>query len=247
MKTYFSKMITMMLLLAGSLFTGCEKSSDREPNPDFEKLKGIWVNDQSLALQFVDFYSESQGRFGLFSKNLKSYDVFNYQLIGDQIAIDFVEDDIPGEFLHGITFMGKDSLRMSGLTVIPENPDITYRRRNIITERENDAILIGMNDIYYDFQHDFRLEPDSLLNDSRCPSGAECVWAGNAAVRFKLIVGGNDQYLFTLNTHPDYQGNQIIDGIKFELKEVMPYPVVGERINYFDYEFKITAVKRGDD
>ncbi len=236
-----------MLLLAGSLFTGCEKFSDREPNPDFEKLKGTWVDDQSLALQFVDFYSESQGRFGLFSKNFRHYDSFNYRLFDGKIAIDFVEDGIPDETLHGLIFLGRDSLQISDLTVIPENPNITYRRRHIITERVNDTIILGMNDMYYDFENDFRLEPDSLLSDSRCPAGVECFWEGNAAVRFKLIVGGNDQYLFTLNTHHSFQREETIDGMTFKLVEVLPYPDINADFNYWDYKVKILAYREGED
>ena len=141
------------------------------------------------------------------------------------------------ETVYNLIFLNKDTIEISNLTVIPENPNKLYYRRDIVTEKQNDTIAIGLSDIYYDFENDFRLQIDSVTNDSRCPYGAECIGAGHVDVRLDLIVGGNYHSQFTLNT--TYKKETIIDGINYKLVQVSPHPVVNEKIDYPNYRIKI--------
>gem|GEM_PF-6174754 len=54
----------------------------------------------------------------------------------------------------------------------------------------------------------------------------QCVWAGNAGVRFEIIAAGNYRHLFDLNTHggPKFPQDSLINDIKFRLVGVAPYP-----------------------
>lgn len=67
------------------------------------------------------------------------------------------------------------------------------------------------------------------INDSRCPVGVECIWEGNASVEFKLTTK-KGEYKFTLDTHspPNFKNDTVIEGIKYQLRNVLPYPVHGE-------------------
>lgn len=67
------------------------------------------------------------------------------------------------------------------------------------------------------------------IGDSRCPVGANCIWEGNAAVEFQLITK-NENYTFTLDTHspPGFNNETVIEGFKYQLLDVLPYPVEGE-------------------
>jgi len=69
------------------------------------------------------------------------------------------------------------------------------------------------------------------INDSRCPSEAICIWGGNAYVRFHLTTS-KGAYDFTLDTNQSVADNKIdtvIEGIKYKLLDVLPYPKFGEQ------------------
>jgi hypothetical protein len=67
------------------------------------------------------------------------------------------------------------------------------------------------------------------VNDSRCPQGVMCVWAGNASAAFQLTTN-RGEYNFTLDIHQgtDFKNDTIIEGVKYQLRNVLPYPVHGE-------------------
>ena len=44
----------------------------------------------------------------------------------------------------------------------------------------NSLILLDHTSSYYNSESGFTLQLDSVLNESRCPTGLVCVWAGNA-------------------------------------------------------------------
>ena len=73
-------------------------------------------------------------------------------------------------------------------------------------------------------QYNLSLQVEDV-NDSRCPIGARCFWEGTATVKFHLITP-NGHYYFTLNTHrhPNFINDTTIEGIKYELVDVLPYP-----------------------
>ena len=68
------------------------------------------------------------------------------------------------------------------------------------------------------------------IEDSRCPDGVVCFWEGNASVEFQLITK-KGEYSFTLDTHspPYFKNDTVIEGVKYHLKNVLPYPVYGEK------------------
>lgn len=66
--------------------------------------------------------------------------------------------------------------------------------------------------------------------DSRCPSGAQCIWAGDAALVF--IVGGVQQV--TLHTN-EGTTTVIVAGRRLTLVSLSPYPNVSTPIALKDY------------
>lgn len=65
------------------------------------------------------------------------------------------------------------------------------------------------------------------ISDSRCPTGAMCTWEGTASVEFQLTTT-NGKYNFTLDTHPNFTNDTVIEGFKYQLSDVLPYPVFGK-------------------
>lgn len=66
---------------------------------------------------------------------------------------------------------------------------------------------------------------DSVLQDSRCPKGAQCIWAGTAVASFSLIYK-NRSYPFTLATAPysRYPSDTLLRGYKIKFMDLTPYP-----------------------
>ncbi len=65
---------------------------------------------------------------------------------------------------------------------------------------------------------------ESVLSDSRCPEGAECIWAGNAQVKFRLVTASDNLLFFNLNTNTSFTNDTIVGGYRFTLKALNPYP-----------------------
>ena len=239
--------LILLLILLNLFFSSCGENDEIGvyDRVDFEYLKGTWVDKGSYGLRFLDFYSENQARFGSYGKNFEEYDSFNYRIVDtNQLVIDFINDNEDRETYHDLIVVDEKTMEISDLTIIPENPNKIYLKRDIITERKNDTILVGYHQIYFDFENDFRLQMDSVVNDSRCPIGTNCVWEGNAEIKLDLILNGNYHYEFILNTHPDFQNDTIINNIKYEVIGLMPYPSNNQVIDQKEYIVKVLTEKQ---
>jgi hypothetical protein len=83
-----------------------------------------------------------------------------------------------------------------------------------------------------------------MVEDSRCPEGTTCVWAGNAKVKIEVRKGRSGAKTYEINstTQPnvvEYAGYQI------RLTGLTPHPAVNVRINPDKYlaTFEVTKVK----
>ena len=86
----------------------------------------------------------------------------------------------------------------------------------------------------------------SLIDDSRCPSGVECVWAGTAIVKFSVTVNGQQQpvTLSTLNMPGYHPSDTIIMGYKIELINLLPYPEIGKTPDISEYKAELNITKQ---
>lgn len=85
----------------------------------------------------------------------------------------------------------------------------------------------------------FSLRVDSVLNDSRCPVNALCVWAGDVEVVLDLELY-NTRHLFSLHTNPESRRDTVIQGVRYALIDVSPYPG-GTPIEYEDYRVTVSV------
>jgi len=72
----------------------------------------------------------------------------------------------------------------------------------------------------------------AVTSDSRCPSGAQCIWAGEAAVLF--TVGGSEQVTLTLGAN-EAKARTIVRGTQMLLVALKPYPTVSGSRSRSDY------------
>jgi hypothetical protein len=77
-----------------------------------------------------------------------------------------------------------------------------------------------------------RVQFTDVTSDSRCPTGAQCVWAGEAVALF--TVGGNQQVSLTLGADAS-KATVIVRGKQFTIVALKPHPRVNEPFAKSDY------------
>ncbi len=81
-----------------------------------------------------------------------------------------------------------------------------------------------------------------LAEDSRCPLGVVCIWAGNGAVVLKLQTADQVEVDVTLNTGLKPQ-KVIFEEYEIALKELEPYPVENVVVDPNDYKATLSIAK----
>lgn len=99
----------------------------------------------------------------------------------------------------------------------------------------NDTIKMQIGEVYCNQANGIRLESDSLVSDSRCPVGATCVWEGNAELSFILEQDSDQLHEFNLNTNPGFRTDTTINGLRYKLIDLIPYPELDIERNLGDY------------
>ncbi|MGX9726510.1 MAG: hypothetical protein ACTFAK_04055 [Candidatus Electronema sp. VV] len=89
---------------------------------------------------------------------------------------------------------------------------------------------------------DLSIQFSSVSSDSRCPTGVQCVWAGNAEIVLELSGDGN--HAAALNTNPQFPQSYRTSEHVVTLKELKPYPEAGQTIAVNDYVAVVTVEKK---
>ena len=79
---------------------------------------------------------------------------------------------------------------------------------------------------------------DSLAHDSRCATGATCVWEGNAEVGFSLFQD-DQRHAFALNTHATFTNDTTLVARTIVLLDLTPYPHVDSVYQAEQFEVRI--------
>lgn len=87
-----------------------------------------------------------------------------------------------------------------------------------------DTLVLAYRDTLFLPANDW-LTFDSLAHDSRCATGATCVWEGNAEVGFSLFQA-DQRHVFALNTHPTFLNDTTLAARSIALLDLTPYPHV---------------------
>lgn len=85
---------------------------------------------------------------------------------------------------------------------------------------------------------------EAVQNESRCPTGVQCIWAGNAAIVIQLSKKNKQSIPAILNTNTAVQPNETeYKGYKIRLVALNPYPKVDQKIDENDYEATLIVTK----
>ena len=82
----------------------------------------------------------------------------------------------------------------------------------------------------------------SVVEDSRCPTGVKCIWAGVAKIKIQLGKNGKPAQSFELNTNQtdktiNFEGHQV------KLKMLTPYPNSASIVKVPKYSATLTIIK----
>ena len=93
---------------------------------------------------------------------------------------------------------------------------------------------------------DLTIEFKSVSNDSRCPTDAQCVWAGNAEVNVELTKTGNSSSAIQLNTAGTTELPSQANYLNYTIRitELQPYPKVDLTIAQAEYKAKFIVSKQ---
>ena len=80
-----------------------------------------------------------------------------------------------------------------------------------------------------------------VTEDSRCPVGVNCIWAGNAKVKVR-IVGARSTKVFEFNTNSGPKGD-IFEGWSIVVDSLTPEPHANKPINPKSYKAKFTITR----
>jgi hypothetical protein len=81
-------------------------------------------------------------------------------------------------------------------------------------------------------------------DDSRCPTGETCMWAGDAAAAFTFEHAPAAAVHRTLHTNGRYERQTAYDGFVIRLDDVKPYPKTGGSIARSDYRATLVVTRR---
>ena len=89
-----------------------------------------------------------------------------------------------------------------------------------------------------------RITFENVFDDSRCPAGATCIWAGDAAAAFTLERPPSTAMHRTLHTNGRFERETEYYGLVVRLEDIKPYPKEGATIRPDDYRATLVVTKR---
>ncbi len=90
---------------------------------------------------------------------------------------------------------------------------------------------------------DFSIQFTELLEDSRCPSGTQCIWAGQVTVGINILKGDEVIRSFNLSLKPGAENlkSKIFKNRLFSLLEVTPYPSI-HKTGFKEYAVRLQVI-----
>jgi hypothetical protein len=226
------KLISLAILFL--LMPACEKNSFEVNSYFVARIVGFDMNCSTCTLEFPDDSLRVKEEIGQSPENKYqsvNLNKGNYQT-GQLVKVKIRKPDI-NELAPCIDLYPSYNYKSIFITDY-------YDFDNLIL---NDTLSLSYNDCLNDGENQMYICFDTVLNDSRCPIGVYCFWEGNATIRFKYQKFDSKPAMFDLNTHKGFTTDIIIDGYRFTLLGLTPYPIANQKTEQKDYKAKILIEK----
>lgn len=106
-----------------------------------------------------------------------------------------------------------------------------------------DTIIVKQKEATSFFNEEFSLRIEAIEQDGRCPTDVDCVWGGNAKIKFELTRQQNKKYYFVLNSNSRFTRDTIMEGISIHLFDLQPERRRNTRLTTHDYRAYIITNK----
>jgi len=217
------------------IIVSCEQNTDYKIDSEYiATIVGFDLNCSTCILQFPDDNSQIKKEIGESPDNF--YQTINLSKgeyeIGQKIRVKFRKAET-NELTPCITLYPSYSYKNIFITEFEDFSNLNL----------NDTIELSYRECVYDPEDRFYICFDSVLNDSRCPKGAMCIWEGNAEVKFRFEKLNQKPVFFNLNTHLNFTRDTIIDRYKISLIGLNPYPEIGLRYSQMLYKARLIINK----
>ena len=91
---------------------------------------------------------------------------------------------------------------------------------------------------------ELRITFEGVSDDSRCPTGVQCAWAGDAAAAFTLRKPPAAALPRTLHTNGRFERQVEYEGFVVRLEDIKPYPKDGVTIAPDAYRATLVVTRR---
>lgn len=105
----------------------------------------------------------------------------------------------------------------------------------------SETLSIGVNQAKKVFSRKITIRLLTVVEDSRCPEGTECVQAGNAKLRFSVARGTDAPHTIELDTNG--AGSATVEGFVIKLDSLAPTPKTAAPIKPKDYVANLTVTQ----
>ena len=113
---------------------------------------------------------------------------------------------------------------------------------DIISTDVNEEFFIGPGQKAEIRESGLEITFNKVIEDSRCPKGVECVWAGNGKVEISIHFPGEDPRIMEINTN--LEPKEVMAGkYRIRILELQPYPEKDQQIPPEDYRIKLIVEK----
>ena len=85
---------------------------------------------------------------------------------------------------------------------------------------------------------------EAVVEDSRCPTGVQCIWAGDAAVRIRLAAPDLAPATATLHTNLDTAKETTYGAWKISIQAVTPAPTATGGVRTEDYRLTLLIARK---
>jgi hypothetical protein len=119
------------------------------------------------------------------------------------------------------------------------------RARKTVRLNQNFVLRVGQEVLVADQKLTVKFV--SVPEDSRCPTGVNCIWAGNVRVQLQVTKAKSKPSKVELSLNPrDFPDGEAADcgDYKLKLVKVDPYPVADQQLKPGDYTATLSVSKK---
>jgi hypothetical protein len=85
---------------------------------------------------------------------------------------------------------------------------------------------------------------EEVVEDSRCPTGADCIWEGDAAVKIRLNIPNASPSNYTLHTNKQFVREIEHGGVRILLVAVTPHPTAEAAPRRDEYRITLSLKRK---